>query len=587
MTGTPGQPVINKFTTNGSPIPFPASVQFLGLTSLAVDSSGNVFVADYGNACIDKFDSNGNLIDNWTFQTFHGGEVGQSGIGVDPSGNIYVITGYAVSYSSGSGVMSSSNVSVVKGTVGGYSSGSRVNSSDNVSVMTGTPGQPVINKFTTNGSPIPFPASVQFLGLTSLAVDSSGNVFVADYGNACIDKFDSNGNLIDNWTFQTFHGGEVGQSGIGVDPSGNIYVITGYAVSYSSGSGVMSSSNVSVVKGTVGGYSSGSRVNSSDNVSVVKGTVVGHSSGSEVKSYDHFSVVKGTPGQGVIEKYTLGNIFYTGMNYQDPRSYDYIKNELNPPNNPQLTKMIYCYEGTGYFDGAFQVFLAWAIPGKPVIPTETNFLSNNSDEGEYNVAFACSAGNRTLVDKIEWGTVKANYVVLAGPALITQEELDGLTAYGVKKVIVFQSARDVLNLLQVTMERDHIYDEDAEIIPVGPALTAGPSMPVDYYTFFYIGQIELTLDPYLSLKPYLDTNNPPLHYDIIPKKSTFFVGGAHRDRPSLFTLTDKVLPININYGYSTPPDVVHSNLCSYMATVYANSQPPFDGPTIPGLKGLK
>ena len=595
------------------------SVQLSGVTNLAVDSSGNVFVADYGNGCIDKFNSNGNLnsTDQWTFQPSGPQQVTQTGIGVDSSGNVYVITGSTFVDSSGKqipaaiakyapdhslvgtwgkfsvltslAVDSSGNCYVADylscdiykydsygnlitqwtfQPVGGQEacqSGIGVDSSGNVSVMTGTPGQPVINKFTTNGSPLPFPASVQFSGLTNLAVDSSGNVFVADYGNACIDKFDSNGNLIDSWTFQTFHGGEVGQSGIGVDPSGNIYVITGSAVGYSSGSGVKSSGNVSVKKGIVGG----------------------HSSGSGVKSYDNVSVVKGTPGQGVIEKYTLGNIFYPGINWQqqDDPFYNGIENELNPQNgvriNSQLTKMMNSYLGTDMFSGAFQVFLASTL-GHPIpIETETNFLSDYSDKGEYNIAFAHSGGTRTLVDKIESGTIKANYVVLAAPALITQEELEFLTAaqlYGVKKVIVFQSPIDTLNMLHVRLVRNFDGSHSAMGFDHWNLPHENPNEPEPQTIGTRFRYSYLDINPYI-LQAHLNRN-------VIPEDMIFWVGGADRNTASLFKNSDSVVTVNFP-GIGEYSSDMHRELGQKMAEYYANSDDPFDGFRIPGLKGLK
>jgi DNA-binding beta-propeller fold protein YncE len=67
-------------------------VQFKLPGAIAVDLSGNVYVADYGNNSIDKFYSNGTLITEWNFQSTNDIELGASGIMVYSSDNVYVVT---------------------------------------------------------------------------------------------------------------------------------------------------------------------------------------------------------------------------------------------------------------------------------------------------------------------------------------------------------------------------------------------------------------------------------------------------------------------------------------------------------------
>ena len=156
-------------------------------TCIAVDSSNNVYVADYNNELIEKFTSNGTLITEWPFQDLTAGKVGQRGIAVDSDGSVYVID----------------------------------------------EKNPVIKKFNLN-----FPNNyslntswtlVSDTGLTPyptcIAVDSSNNVYVADYTNDIVQKFASNGTPITKWAFQDLTAGKVGQNGIAVDSYGNVYVI--------------------------------------------------------------------------------------------------------------------------------------------------------------------------------------------------------------------------------------------------------------------------------------------------------------------------------------------------------------------------
>ena len=64
--------------------------QFSHATGIAVDSNGNIFVADYENKNVQKFDSIGNFIVTWDM----GGDVEFKGtpeaIAVDANGHVYV-----------------------------------------------------------------------------------------------------------------------------------------------------------------------------------------------------------------------------------------------------------------------------------------------------------------------------------------------------------------------------------------------------------------------------------------------------------------------------------------------------------------
>jgi sugar lactone lactonase YvrE len=142
-----------KFITKWGPTDLENRHQLSGITGIAVDSSGNVYVADFGTTAfppsINKFSSDGKFITKWGSTGSGDGQfLTPACIGIDNSNNVYV-----------------------------------TDNSNNV-----------IQKFTTDGKFISKWGSKgsndgQFLGPGGISVDSNGNVYVADYDNNRIQVF--------------------------------------------------------------------------------------------------------------------------------------------------------------------------------------------------------------------------------------------------------------------------------------------------------------------------------------------------------------------------------------------------------------
>ena len=173
--------------------------QFYDPTGVAVDSAGNVYVADFDNYRVEKFTGTGTYVTAWGCVTAGTGCPGGSGpgnfespqfIAVDSAGNVYVTD--------------SNNNRVEKFT----GTGAYVTAWGCVTAGTGC----------STGS-----GNGQFNYPVGVAVDSSGNVYVVDGGNDRVEKFTSTGAFLTSWTGS---GAETlsGPAGVAVDSFGNVYV---------------------------------------------------------------------------------------------------------------------------------------------------------------------------------------------------------------------------------------------------------------------------------------------------------------------------------------------------------------------------
>ena len=190
--GTPTN--IAGYVDAGGPTPGPAlDSMFSSPRAVAVDSSGNVYIADSGSNMIAKVTSG-------TLSIFTSSVSSPSGLAVDSSGNVYVAdTGHH---------------QVKKFTPGG---------SATVIAGTGTAGAPTAG--TATSSTLRSPGGV--------AVDSSGNVYIADTGNHRIEKVTSGGTLsiiAGTGSSGAPTAGVATSSalntpgGVAVDSSGNVYI---------------------------------------------------------------------------------------------------------------------------------------------------------------------------------------------------------------------------------------------------------------------------------------------------------------------------------------------------------------------------
>jgi sugar lactone lactonase YvrE/fibronectin type 3 domain-containing protein len=246
---------IQKFDTNGNFITKWGSFGtqngqfwFTELTAgIAVDTQGYVYVGDgEPNHRVQKFDSNGGFVTRWGAPCDHyagcrnGEFVIPNPVAIDSSGYIYVLDTYSLGlgatdegciqkFSSGGGFMSR----WCKGELN-WPYGLALDTYGNVYVAD-THNHRIV-KFNNTGSLIAQWGScclcdacpgIYFNYPSSIAVDASGNVYVADSSNYRIQKFDRNGIFITKWGSWGL-GNENGKFqypvGVTVDSSLNVYV---------------------------------------------------------------------------------------------------------------------------------------------------------------------------------------------------------------------------------------------------------------------------------------------------------------------------------------------------------------------------
>ena len=180
---------VQKFTTDGGFLTQWGTFgfdegQFAGIQRIAVDAFGSLYVCDY-NGRIQKFDDDGTFIIKWGRIGDGDGEFdGPHGIAVDASGNVYVVDRYHC----------------------------------RVQKFTATGG--FLGKWGSRGS-----GDGQFKDPTAIAVAPSGHVYVVDAGNSRVEEFGPDGDFLNSWGSLGHENGQfAGAFGVAVDRAGRVYV---------------------------------------------------------------------------------------------------------------------------------------------------------------------------------------------------------------------------------------------------------------------------------------------------------------------------------------------------------------------------
>ena len=185
-----------------------AAASFYGPTGAVVDSSGNIFIADMGNDLIRKITPLG------VVTTFAGGVQGNLD-GTGASAKFYAPSALAIDAADNLYVADAYNRNIRKITTAGV-----------VTTLAGS---------STSGYADGTGNAASFSFVTGLAVDSNGNVYAADVNNNCIRKITPAG-VVSTFAGSTTSGAAngVGSSasfnlpwGVAIDTSGNLIVADG------------------------------------------------------------------------------------------------------------------------------------------------------------------------------------------------------------------------------------------------------------------------------------------------------------------------------------------------------------------------
>lgn len=209
---------------------------------LAIDSHNNVYVADANNSLIQKFSTIGYFWAKW-----QGRDNGTEhlyyplALAVDKKGNMFVADYNNYARDDSCRIIklnSSGSILWIRSDIYGVSA-IAVDSQGNVYIA-GTFNSPILKsgsfdspvlKLSTDGTPImSFGAygtgDGKFLSPVSLALDSHDNLYVVDCESNKIQKFYPNGTLVTRWTCDSYGADGYGvQPGyITIDPDDNIYI---------------------------------------------------------------------------------------------------------------------------------------------------------------------------------------------------------------------------------------------------------------------------------------------------------------------------------------------------------------------------
>jgi tripartite motif-containing protein 71 len=221
-------PVEFVWKTTGDPNPFNMPV------GIAIDPQGYIYVMDTKNSRIQKFDSDGNFILMWGSPGSGEGQFSikvqyEGRLAVDTQGNVYVldVSNYRVQKFDGNGTFLAQWGTKGKGD-GQFSEAADIAIDKQNNVYIADYLNSVVQKFDQNGNFLLRWGKTgledgEFAPLYSVAINPDGNILVADM-NSRIQKFDPDGNFLLKIPLEKVDDRSIDTANIALDTQGNIYV---------------------------------------------------------------------------------------------------------------------------------------------------------------------------------------------------------------------------------------------------------------------------------------------------------------------------------------------------------------------------
>jgi len=201
--------------------------QFDSPRGIAIDSAGNIFVADSNNGRIEKFSPSGVFIISIGTSGKGHGQFGEpNGLAIDSFGNIYVAeaSNHRVQKLAPDGTF----IAEWKGPDSGFYGPRSLAIGPDYAVYVLDQGRTRIVKFSPDGRALikwgtAGSGDGQFTDPTSVAVDPGNKVYVADPRNSRIQVFDSDGRFLAKWLVPEW-GEPAGSEDLAIDsPRGRLY----------------------------------------------------------------------------------------------------------------------------------------------------------------------------------------------------------------------------------------------------------------------------------------------------------------------------------------------------------------------------
>jgi sugar lactone lactonase YvrE len=207
-------------------------------SAVAIDPSGYVWVADSAkNYCVSEFTSSGSAVSGFTSAT-DAGCSGIYGLAIDKTGDVFAISNDSsvLVEMYGSQAVSPNSPGGEIGRHGGGDiaspDGVAINNSGDIWVADGSKNSTTISEFGSNGIAISGANGVIGGGLqtpSAVAADGGGNLWITNSGGPSVSEFNSSGTALSPPATGSFNGGYTGgnltnPAAIAVDGSGNVWV---------------------------------------------------------------------------------------------------------------------------------------------------------------------------------------------------------------------------------------------------------------------------------------------------------------------------------------------------------------------------